>query len=211
MRVLRSTQRSSDHIVAEVADCVQSGGTIIFPTETVYGIGCDPDNNAAIDAIFAAKGRSAHKALALHVTDLAQARPFVRELNDRALAIAERFWPGPVAIVVGRRSDRASRAACDLPTISLRCPDHDLCRAILDTCGPLAATSANRSGAPAFVGTDDDESALPEASLVVLAGPTALRTQSTIVDCSGAAPEILREGVVPAAAILAVLGTLRPA
>lgn len=210
LRILRSTQRSSDHIVAEVAICVQSGGTIIFPTETVYGIGCDPENSAAIDAIFEAKARRAEKPLALHVTGLAQAQPFVSEWSDLALRAVERFWPGPVAIIVPRKLDRGIRAARDLPTISLRCPSHDLCRAILARTGPLAATSANRSDEKAFLGFDGTESMLPDASLAVLAGPTPLRAESTIVDCTGVTPVVLREGAVPASAIVAALGTLRP-
>ena len=210
MRILRSTQRSTDQIVAEVAGCVQSGGTIIFPTETVYGIGCDPENSAAIDAIFAAKARPLKKPLALHVTSLAQAQPFVREWSDLALCAIERFWPGPVAIIVPRKQDRGMRAARGLPTISLRCPSHDLCLAILTRTGPLAATSANRSGEQAFVGLDGTEALMPDASLAVLAGPTLLQAESTIIDCTGDSVVVLREGAVPARTISAALGTLRP-
>ncbi len=210
MRILRSTQRSNDQIVAEVAGCVQSGGTIIFPTETVYGIGCDPENSVAIEAIFATKVRRAEKPLALHVTGLAQAREFVSEWSDLALCAIERFWPGPVAIVVPRKRDRGMQAARGLPTISLRCPSHDLCQAILASAGPLAGTSANRSGEQAFLGLDGTEALMPDASLAVLAGPTPLRVESTILDCTGATVVVLREGAVPARTISAALGTLRP-
>jgi L-threonylcarbamoyladenylate synthase len=209
VRILRSAQRSKEQIVAEVAQCVRSGGTVIFPTDTVYGIGCDPENDSAIDAIFALKGRSANKPLALHVTSIKQSDAFVAEWNDLARRASERFWPGPVAIVLARKPDRYERAACGLPTISLRCPDDNLCQAILAGAGPLAATSANRSGAPAFVGADTKMGDLPDADVVVLAGPTRWRTESTIVDCTHEAPVVMREGVVPASAIMTALGTLR--
>jgi L-threonylcarbamoyladenylate synthase len=209
VRILRSTQRSKEQIVAEVAQCVRSGGTVIFPTDTVYGIGCDPENDSAIDAIFALKGRSASKPLALHVTGIEQSNRFVAEWNELARRASQRFWPGPLAIVLARKTDRYGRAACGLATISLRCPDDDLSQAILAGAGPLAATSANRSGAPAFFGADADMRDLPDADLVVLAGPTQWRAESTIVDCTHDAPIILREGVVPAGAVITALGTLR--
>jgi L-threonylcarbamoyladenylate synthase len=193
--------------VAEVAACVRSGGTVIFPTDTVYGIGCDPDNDAAIDAVFAAKERDARKPLALHVTGRDQAAAFVREWTQCALAATERFWPGPLAVIVARAQHRYAHAACGLPTVSLRCPRHDICQALLAATGPLAATSANRSGQPAFCGDETDLQALPAADLAVLSGPTPHRFESTIVDCTGAAPVVVREGVIAATAIAAVLGT----
>jgi L-threonylcarbamoyladenylate synthase len=207
MRVIRAAQRSDGDLVSEVAACARSGGTVIFPTETVYGIGCDPENERAIRAIFEAKGRSANKPLALHVADAAQAEPFIGELTECALRAMHELWPGPVALVVQRRTNRYSRAACDLPTISLRCPDHDVCRTLLRGVGPLAATSANISGSAPFTGDTDNLDALPQADLAVLAGPTPLRMESTIVDCTGNAPIIIREGAVSSAVIAGKLGT----
>jgi L-threonylcarbamoyladenylate synthase len=210
VKVIRAAQRSENHLVREVAACVRSGGTIIFPTETVYGIGCDPENDAAIEAIYKAKGRTSEKPLALHVADAEQAGPFVADLTGCARAAMQRLWPGPVAIVVSRRKDRYVRAARGLATISLRCPAHDVCRALLHGAGPLAATSANVSGRPPFTGDDEDFDALPAASLAVIAGPTRLRRESTIVDCTGDTPVIIREGAVPATVIMEKLGTSPP-
>jgi L-threonylcarbamoyladenylate synthase len=209
VRVLRSTQRSKSEIVAEVAACVRAGGTVVFPTDTVYGIGCDPENDSAIDAIFTAKGRTASKPLALHVTGGAQGSPYVAEWTELARTVVERFWPGPVAVILERKTDRFNRAACGLQTISMRCPDDDLCLAILRDAGPLAATSANRSGLPAFSGVDENLTEIPEVSLIVLAGPTRYQTESTIVDCTGQVPVILREGAVAADALFAAIGTPR--
>jgi L-threonylcarbamoyladenylate synthase len=211
MRILRSTQRSKDEIVAEVASCVRSGGTVIFPTETVYGIGCNPENSAAIDEIFSLKQRNRTNPLALHVSAAEQASAFVLEWNEQARTLIDRFWPGPVAVIVKRKPHRYERAACSLPTISLRCPSDALCREILRASGPLAATSANRSGARAFVGADDDIANLPAADLAVLAGPTQWQAESTIVDCSHERAAILREGVITAETIASALGILLPA
>jgi len=207
MRVIRAAQRSESDLVSEVAVCVRSGGTVIFPTETVYGIGCDPDDEQAIDAIYAAKGRSADKPLALHVANAAQAEPFIGELTECALRAMEQLWPGPVALIVQRHAGRYARAACGLPTLSLRCPDHDLCRALLRGVGPLAATSANISGSVPFTGDSDNFDALPQASLAIFAGPTSLRMESTIIDCTGNTPKTVREGVISSAAIREKLGT----
>lgn len=210
MKVIHAGERPDAEIVREVAVCVTTGGTVIFPTETVYGIGCDPDNDAAINAIYVAKGRESTKPLALHVANFAQALPFVGALTNCARVAMERLWPGPVAIIVQRRSDRCAHATGSLATISLRCPDDDLCRSLLAASGPLAATSANRSGHPPFIGDRNRIEDLPEATLAVLAGPTRLGRESTIVDCTGDYPKILRQGALPAAAIVDVLGTSRP-
>jgi L-threonylcarbamoyladenylate synthase len=207
MRVIRAAQRSAPDLVSEVAACLRSGATVIFPTETVYGIGCDPDNKQAIAAIYEAKGRSAHKPLALHVADVTQAQPFIGELTESARRAIQELWPGPVAIIVRRRDGRYAEAACGLPTISLRCPDDELCRTLLRGAGPLAATSANVSGSPAFTGDADNLDGLPQASLMLFAGPTRLRTESTIIDCTGSEPIIVREGAVPSAVITEKLGT----
>jgi len=207
MRIIRAADRTVTEIVREVAACVRSSGTVIFPTETVYGIGCAPEDARAIDAVFTAKGRSADKPLALHVADVRAAVPYVDALTECARRAMGTLWPGPVALIVARTPQRYERAACGLDTISLRCPDDDLCMAILRETGPLAATSANRSGLSAYDGSSEDAAALPEATLAVLAGPTKLRRESTIVDCTGETPVIVREGVVPAERILQALGT----
>lgn len=210
MRVIRAAQRSESEVVREVAACVRAGGTVIFPTDTVYGIGCDPDNEAAINAIYDAKRRSARKPLALHVAQESAAQPFVADLTASARLAMQRLWPGPVAIIVRRCDERYERAACGLATISLRCPNHDLCRALLRATGPLAATSANMSGSAAFTGDPEDLRDLPDATLAVLAGPTPLRQESTILDCTGDTAVIIREGAMSAAAVLEKLGTSPP-
>jgi len=184
--------------------CVESGGTLVFPTDTVYGIGCDPENGAAVDAVYAAKKRPAEKPLAIHLAQPADARRYAM-LSPAARAVIERLWPGPVAIVALREPGVCDAAARWGATISLRCPASDACAAILRATGALAATSANVSGRPAFTGAPDEFDRLPDATLAVITGPTFAGRESTVVDCTEDPIRILREGALSRQAIEAAL------
>ena len=190
--------------------CINAGGTIIFPTETVYGIGAGAENDTGIAAVFAAKQRGQEKPLALHIANVGQAEPFVADWPDAALRAISHFWPGPLAIIVQRRARRFEKAAAGYPTISLRCPDHALARELLLHTGPLAATSANRSGQPAFTGLPHAMGDLPVATLLLIAGPTTLQRESTIMDCSGAQAHVVRWGALERAVLEPIMGTLEP-
>jgi L-threonylcarbamoyladenylate synthase len=181
----------------EAAACIASGGTLIFPTDTVYGIGCDPDSETAIAAIFTAKHRPADKPLAIHLASHGDAEYFAQALSRAARRIIETMWPGPIAIVVARRTGRCGAAARGGPTISLRCPDDAVCRELLRATGPLAATSANVSDAPPYLGDESGIASLPDATLAIIAGPTKVRRESTVLDCSSDRVRILRAGAVP--------------
>lgn len=196
MKVIRTSGMPDADALAAAAACVASGGTLIFPTETVYGIGCAPDDEAAVAAIFRAKRRPPDKPLAIHLAWPEQAAQFARVLTPGAQRIIEKLWPGPVAIVVQRAPHIATAAALSGATISLRCPDDAACAAILRATGPLAATSANISDMPAFTGEQADEGTLPDATLALITGPTRLRQESTVVDCTADIPRILRRGAV---------------
>jgi L-threonylcarbamoyladenylate synthase len=193
-------------MLREAADCIAAGGTLIFPTETVYGIGCDPDNARAVAEIFRIKARPADKPLAIHLAWPEQAARYARTLTQSARRIMEALWPGPVAIIVERARDQATAAALGGATISLRCPADETCAAIVRATGPLAATSANISGRPAFDGEEASVASLPDATLAIITGPTRLRQESTVVDCTADIPRIVRLGAVDAEAILRVTG-----
>lgn len=201
MRVATAQGIPDAALLRDAAACIAEGGTLIFPTETVYGVGCDPDNAAAVAEIFRIKGRPADKPLAIHIARPEQAAAFARTLTRGARGIIEHLWPGPVAIVVERAPDRAAAAALGGPTLSLRCPDDQACAAILRATGPLGATSANISGKPAFNGEEAGVASLPDATLAIITGPSRLRQESTVVDCTADIPRILRLGAVDAAAI----------
>lgn len=206
MKIIRVERELAPEILREAAECVKGGGTLIFPTDTVYGIGCALEDEKAVGAIYAVKQRPADKPLAIHLAEPADAEQFASELTPAAQAVMRALWPGAVAVIVTRRPHRAAAAACDLPTISLRCPGDAACAAILRVTGPLAATSANRSGRPPYCGDPDSLAALPEATLAIVTGPTLHRRESTVLDCTRAgAVSILREGTIGRAAITAAL------
>ncbi len=194
---------------SEVADLaaktVASGGTIVFPTETVYGIGASPTQLAAIERIYALKGRPRTKPLTLHCATVADALLYVDEHRLGTLAVRS-FLPGPLTVIVPRLAMIDRSVAANRPSIGIRVPDDPLCRAILTACGPLAATSANASGEPPYSG--DASQPLPEADLLIDAGPTRYKAASSIVDLTTSPPQLIREGVLTRTMLEQVLGPL---
>ena len=182
---------------------------MIFPTDTVYGVGCDPRRPDAIARIYAAKRRDARKPLSLHVASVDEALEYVGA--DRAAAAAvRRLFPGPVTLIVRRPAFIDEHMTSGFPTMGLRVPDHPLCSEILERCGPLAATSANYSGEPAFAGSTPPRR-LPDADLLVDDGPTPQRLESTVVDLTGGRPRLVREGAVSVSILERVLGRIETA
>lgn len=192
--VIDARKEPQARVVEEVASVVQHGGTVIFPTDTVYGIGCDPYDIVAIARIYGAKERPANKPLTLHLASVAEFLEYVQDDHD-AIAVARRLFPGPVTIIVRKPAFIHQDVTAGLPTLGFRVPDDPLCCAILERCGPLAATSANLSGSQAYFGGGDWDS-LPPADLLVENGNTKYRHESTIIDMTGPQPVVLREGVV---------------
>ena len=211
MRIHTTADIPDAAALADAAACIARGGTLIFPTDTVYGIGCAPEDEGAIDAIFAAKRRPAEKPLAIHVSRPADARAFAARISIGAQIVIDRFWPGPVTVIVERKAGRCAAAARQGPTIALRCPDSAACKAILDATGPLAATSANISGSPSYAGADADPRDLPDADVAIIAGPTKQLRESTVLDCSSEIVRVVRRGALDPddiAAALAGVATL---
>ena len=194
MRRIDAATESDERIAAEVAEVIEGGGTVIWPTDTVYGIGCDPAQPKAIARIFELKGRPGHKPLALHFGSVGELLEYTGESRLAALA-ARHFLPGPLTIVVRRPAFVDERVSGGLPTVGLRVPNQRLCSALLERSGPLAATSANRSGTPAYLG-GENEDGLPRADLFVFDGPTPLQTESTIIDVSHDELRLVREGAI---------------
>lgn len=151
---------------------------------------------SSVERIFVAKGRPRDKPLSLHLASVAELLEYIPD-DTRAKTLARRFLPGPLTFVVKRPAWVDERVSAGLPSIGMRVPDHALCLALLERCGPLAATSANGSGASAFTG-DEDVACLPEADLFVDAGSTPLRAESTVIDLTGERVRLIREGIVPA-------------
>ena len=188
-------------VLGAAEQVLAEGGLIAFPTETFYGLGADPANAAAIAAIFAAKGRAAGEALPLIAADLHAARGIAAAWSETAERLAAQFWPGPLTLVVPVRAGAVvAGVTAGRDTIAVRVPGHPLARALASTApaGVLTATSANRSGSPALTTAAEVERALGAGTaLIIDAGPSPGGLASTIVDLSGAAPRLIRQGPVP--------------
>jgi L-threonylcarbamoyladenylate synthase len=190
---------------------LRAGGLVAFPTETVYGLGADATNAAAVAKIFAAKGRPATNPLIVHVADEAAARRYASIWPDRASRLAQRFWPGPLTLVLPRRAEIAESVAAGGATVGLRVPDHPLALQLLRAFnGPVAAPSANRSNrvSPTTAAHVRDEVG-DAVGMILDGGPCRVGIESTVLDLSGPEPTILRPGGVSRAAIEAVIGPVR--
>lgn len=194
---------------AEAAEILARGGLVAVPTDTVYGIAVGLETPGGIERLFAAKSRPPDKAIALLLADAAQAAE-IAVLSGAAARLAAAFWPGGLTLVLPRRTDRPLPAALTggalapgaIPTVGLRVPDHDAPRALARALGPLPTTSANRSGEAEARDADEIERLLGSAvDLILDGGPAAGGRASTVVDCTGTAPTILRAGAVDPDAI----------
>jgi L-threonylcarbamoyladenylate synthase len=202
--VIDARKESYARVAEEVASIVFGGGTVIFPTDTVYGIGCDPYNPVAIGRIYGAKERPAHKPLSLHLATVSEFLEYTRDYRE-VTGAARRLMPGPVTLIIPKPAFIDQEVTSGLPSLGFRVPDDPLCAAILERCGPLAATSANTSGERAYYGAGDWET-LPPADLLIENGPTKYRRDSTVIDMTGPQPVVLREGVVSVERLTELLG-----
>ena len=203
------TLSASDRGLRAAAGLLRAGELVAFPTETVYGLGADARDPRAVAAIFAAKGRPAHNPLIVHVADLAAAEALAA-FAAPARVLAERFWPGPLTLVLPRRGAAlADAVTAGLPTVALRVPDHPLARDLLAAFGgPLAAPSANPSGRVSATTREHVLDGLGGRIAAVLdGGPCPLGLESTIIGCEGARAVLLRPGGLPVEAIGTILGT----
>jgi L-threonylcarbamoyladenylate synthase len=194
--------------VAAAARILAEGGLVAFPTETVYGLGADATNPAAIAHLYQAKGRPAFNPLIAHVGELTAARQIAR-FDATATALAEAFWPGPLTLVLPKTADCAvaELATAGLETIAIRIPAHPVAREILRLFGgPVVAPSANLSGHVSPTTAAHVQSDLAgRIDLIVDGGAVAVGVESTIVGCFDG-PMLLRPGGLPRAEIERVLG-----
>lgn len=210
LNVIDARKETHARVAEEVARVVFGGGTVIFPTDTVYGIGCDPYHVVAIARIYGAKERPASKPLSLHLASFREFSEYAAQYRE-VVGAARRLMPGPVTIIIPKPAFIDLDVTAGLPSLGFRVPDDELCAKILERCGPLAATSANTSGERAYYGAGDWET-LPPADLLVENGPTRYQNDSTVIDMTGSHPVVLREGVVSVERLTELLGpAVRPA
>jgi len=199
--------------VRAAARRLAAGELVAFPTETVYGLGARADDDAAVAAVFAAKGRPADHPLIVHVADPDAASRFAAGLGAAERSLIAAFWPGPVTVIVPRAADMAAAAAGGQGSIGLRCPAHPVAQALLREAARLgvagiAAPSANRFGRISATTALHVVQEFGPGLTVLDGGECALGIESAIIDCSspGAAPALLRPGTLTRERIEAVLG-----
>lgn len=205
MKIVASHAKS----IEQAADILRNGGLVGMPTETVYGLAANARDGKAVARIFEAKGRPSFNPLITHVNDV-DAVLEIAEMNDHARALADVFWPGPLTMILPRREDSglSDLVTAGLPTVAVRVPSHKSARNLIKVCGfPLAAPSANKSGslsptAPAHVA----QSLGDAVDLILADGSSAVGLESTVVDCSGDVPVILRPGGITAEDVSSALG-----
>ena len=198
--------RESTSAWEEAARIISAGGLVVFPTDTVYGIGCNPYNVAAIEAIFDAKSRSHLKALPLLVADLSVVVEVSTGQNTSAQALAKAFWPGALTLVLPKAA-ALPEALGGGDTIAVRVPDQDGLRGMIALCGgAIAATSANISGLPDALNAEEAAAYLEsKVQLIIDGGQARGGIPSTVVNCSGSSPTVLRAGAISEEAVMLAL------
>jgi L-threonylcarbamoyladenylate synthase len=175
------------------ANAVRDGDLVVYPTETVYGLGADALDPDAVERVFAAKGRDRADPISLAVPDVEAALEYV-QVSDRERRFMGRFLPGPVTVVCDRRDPVPDALTAGLDRVGVRIPDHDLALALLERVAPITATSANVTGRPSVTRLADLDPEIREAAAVVLDGGETGGTASTVVDVER--NEIHRRGTI---------------
>lgn len=191
-------QSASAETIQTAAKILQAGGLVAFPTETVYGLGGNGLDSEACKKIYAAKGRPSDNPLILHISEMEELQPIVREISPAAQKLMDAFWPGPLTMVFPKADIVPAQATGGLDTVAVRFPNHPVARAIIKAAGlPIAAPSANSSGKPSPTRASHVQFDLDgKIDMIVDGGAAEWGLESTIVDVSGEVPMILRPGAV---------------
>lgn len=187
-----------EEIILEAGNIIKSGGTVAFPTETVYGLGANGLNEKAVGKIFAAKGRPQDNPLILHIASKEQLKELVEDMPEVADKIIEKFWPGPLTLIFKKSSIVPDKITGGLSTVAIRMPNNKIALKIIELAGvPIAAPSANTSGRPSPTKASHViEDLYGKINMVVDGGSTGIGVESTVLDISGDIPTILRPGGV---------------
>ena len=201
-KIIKPTQAE----LAAAGEVIKQGGLVVFPTETVYGLGADGLSPAAVRKIFEAKGRPSDNPLILHVADMQSAEK-IGEINPTARKIMEKFWPGPITVIVRKKDIVPAEVTAGLDTVAIRMPENMIARALIKAAGtPVAAPSANLSGKPsptAFRHALDDMKG--RVDVIIDGGDCDLGIESTVIDTTSDKPLVLRPGGITAEMLREIL------
>lgn len=186
---------------------ILEGKLVAFPTETVYGLGADALNEKAVKRIFKAKGRPADNPLIVHIADFKDLNKLAREIPEEAKLLAERFWPGPLTIVLPKKDEVPKVTTGGLDTVAVRMPSHPIALALIRASTPIAAPSANVSGRPSpTLAEHVIDDFYGKIECVIDGGETKIGVESTVIDLSDEKPTLLRPGGLPLEEIEMVIG-----
>lgn len=193
-RVIKVSPKKLKQVIAEAAKVIQSGGLVAFPTETVYGLGANALDRSAVKKIFEAKGRPLDNPIIVHVTkrDL---HKVVTEVPTTAKRLIDKFWPGPLTLILKKRPEIPDEVTAGLRTVAVRCPANPIALALVEAVGPIAAPSANKSGRPSpTTARDVIEDLGSKIDLVLDGGPTKFGLESTVFDIKS--KKVVRPGPI---------------
>ena len=194
--------------IQKAAGIIQEGGLVAFPTETVYGLGADALNPYAVARIFEVKNRPTFDPLIVHVADIRQAEILVLKFPEKALKLIEKFWPGPLTLVLPKAPIVPDIVTSSLPTVAIRVPNHLMALELIRESGrPIAAPSANPFGQVSPTTVDHVRRSLGnKVDMILDGGPCAIGVESTVISFTGKEPALLRPGGVPLEDIQALIG-----
>ncbi len=184
--------------IMQAAEIIKSGGLVAFPTETVYGLGADALNGAAVKRIFAAKGRPQDNPLIVHISDISMLPPLVKYIPDSAKKCAEKFWPGPFTMILPKSDLIPDEVSAGLETVAVRFPSDPIAQELISAAGtPIAAPSANLSGSPSPTAAEHCVKDLDgRVEAILMGNPCAVGVESTVITLAGERPRLLRPGGV---------------
>ena len=201
---------ANDENIAAAAQVLRDGGLVAFPTETVYGLGANALDMRAVRSIFTAKGRPHDNPLIVHLADVNSILPLVKHFPESARQIAQKFWPGPLTLILPRGDAIAPSLCAGLDSVAVRIPSHPVAQRLLELAGvPVAAPSANRSGRPSATSANHCvEDLWGFADIILDGGECSLGVESTVISLIGETPRLLRPGGVTPCEIEDVIGRI---
>jgi len=193
MPILKATKDN----IREASKVVKKGGLVVYPTDTVYGLGCDPFNVRAVERVFRVKGERKEKPLPILASDI-KCIEKIAHLNEKARKISDKHWPGPLTLAVPKKPSLPDIVTCGLASVGVRIPNHKVAIRLISLCdGLLVGTSANKTGQkPPKTAEEATKQLGKEVDIVLDGGPTPLSQESTVIDLTSEKPKMLREGPV---------------
>lgn len=195
-------------VIKEAADIINNGGVVVFPTETVYGIGADALNDEAAEKIFRAKGRPQDNPLIVHIADFRELYNLAETVPESAKKLAEKYWPGPLTMILYKKNALSDKITAGLNTAAIRMPSNKIALALIrESKKPIAAPSANISGKPSPTEASHViEDLMGKVDMIIDGGSTDIGVESSVVDMTCEIPVILRPGGITQEDIIDVLG-----